>query len=180
MNYEHSEIHTPGKTYNAYWMNELHSRGHKTKHRRGAFDICLIYGQNIFDYSWDYWDALLGLARRFGWVPMGTLLIEDFKSVWQPPLNAKIEQQNRQRVEELLKTRKCDYQTDGTVVTADDARNMANALDRALEEASGDDFILGHDLKQGENTEGQIISQKEMVQALRSLLNQEFFEIWYH
>lgn len=64
------------------------------------------------------------------------------------------------------------------VVTTDDARNMADALGRALEETAGDDFIVGRTLEPDEDTAGVAISQRRMVQEFRDFLNEGFCYVW--
>lgn len=113
MSYKQLDVRSPDEEhcgeYYAVSMNLC--QGYETKYRRGVVGVNLTRDDDSFIFSWDYWDALLALARRFGWIPVGTLRAKDFDSVWMPPVDAETEKQNRRRIEELLKIRKHDYQS---------------------------------------------------------------------
>jgi hypothetical protein len=180
MSYKQLDVRSPDEEhcgeYYAVSMNLC--QGYETKYRRGVVGVNLTRDSDSFIFSWDYWDAMLALAKRFGWVPMGTVPIKDFDSVWMPPVDTETEQRNRRRIEERLRTLKCDYQSGNVVLTTDDARSIADALDRALEEAAGDDLIVGRTLEPDEDTAGVAISQRRIVQEFRDFLKEGFCYVW--
>ena len=88
--------------------------------------------QGDFQLNMFAWENVLRLARMHGWEPAGTL----------PPLpSGKDEGSGRVRFKEWDPTNY--YTNDGQRTTAEDARNLADALEQALADVPSHD-ALGH------------------------------------
>ncbi len=103
-----------------------------------------LFGNGAFEYfNWTNWTFLLRLAYRFGWEPQGTIL-DDFERDLLT-MGKTLSQEDIRYWEERKAEWDGGYSSnDLQQVAAGDARNIADALERALE--SGSDPETGESL----------------------------------
>lgn len=99
-----------------------------------------LYSKNDEHYRFNIssWSALLDLAERQGWEPMGTILYEYEYDDEDNRINSGVLD---------VEWEGTYYSNDGQIVVVDDALNLANALENALDdipdvEVYPDQFIL--------------------------------------
>jgi hypothetical protein len=84
-------------------------------------DLFNRFGEGL-NYNWTGWGLLTRLAERYGWIPMGTEY---------PPFEEAYN--TREDYDEGRRAWSGGYYSNDTqIVTADDARALAHALERAL------------------------------------------------
>jgi hypothetical protein len=94
-------------------------------------------------YSWNGWGFLFNLAVENGWEPQGTVLEPHEEVLWmcgEDVPEAVIEKWIGE-YEDTVEWNGSYFINDGQWVTTEDARNMTNALTRALENIDYDQYI---------------------------------------
>ena len=111
------------------------SRSWKKQSPKERNSIILMNTSYSCNYSLDYWDALIHLARKFGWYPQGTIRGREHEMIRFLETGVMVtDQEMRQRIKETTDFERGYYHSANWIITMDDALNIANALDRALEE----------------------------------------------
>ena len=108
-------------------------------------NLSLIGGvKGCLYHSWTAWNALLDLAKEFGWVPEGTVKDPETQYFLMGGQSADPEKQQevKRQSKEYARNWDSDYFTNSLqIVTAEDSNNIADALEKGRH-AIGEDKLI--------------------------------------